>query len=403
MSKHLAAHPEFIKSFVYECFSNGFNEKQASELLDTYAKAEFYTTDKDFKEGVDSFFKQGSSVSKATWNLIKALGSSAKGNVGITAPLGLGAAAGALAPEGVLPENFQGGALSGAALGAVLGALGTRGKGLGSSLRNIGQAVSKGGVGRTALGESAKLLTNKDILKGTGKGILGGLAAAGTTQLMDKGMGGLMPGRKPSMDPNTDMPWYMREGNGSAGNQDVSNVADPFELPPEIMARMRGASSGRSGAVGPLGDIPNKKNELMQLENQISTLQNNLPSGSNPNSYAQRQMLQSQLDNLKIQRNQLVGNIGSLENQVNTDKSNMFNTASRAQRLAERGLASTRNEFDTLRSRQQMAQQGGISGTLMNMYNRMSGLDNRLSELDPVYSGYENELEQARRLQELAQ
>ena len=58
MSKHLAAHPEFIKSFVYECFSNGFNEKQASELLSTYAKAEFYKTDKDFKEGVDSLFKQ---------------------------------------------------------------------------------------------------------------------------------------------------------------------------------------------------------------------------------------------------------------------------------------------------------------------------------------------------------
>lgn len=402
MSKHLAAHPEFIKSFVYECFSNGFNEKQASELLDTYAKAEFYTTDKEFKEGVDSFLKQ-SSVGKATLNLIKALGSSAKGNMGITAPLGIGAAAGALAPEGVLPENFQGGALSGAALGAVLGALGTRGKGLGTSVRNIGKAISTGGVGRTALGESAKLLTNKDILKGTGKGILGGLAAAGTTQLMDKGLGGLLPGRKPSIDPNTGVPWYMREGNNASVNSGGNSVADPFELPPEIMARMGASSSGSAGAAGPLGDVANKKNELLQLENQISTLQNNLPSGSNPSSFAQRQNLQSQLDNLKIQRNQLVGNIGSLERQVNTDKSNMFNAASRAQQLAERGLTSTRNEFDTLRSRQQIAQQGGISGALMNMYNRMSGLDNRLSQLDPMYAGYENELEQARRAQELAQ
>lgn len=405
MSKHLAAHPEFIKAFVYECFSNGFNEKQASELLGTYAKAEFYRTDKDFKEGVDSFIKK-SSVGKATWNLIKALGSSAKGNMGITAPLGIGAAAGALAPEGVLPENFQGGAMSGAALGAVLGALGTRGKGLGSSLKNIGQAVSKGGVGRTAIGESAKLLTNKDILKGTGKGILGGLAAAGTSQLMDKGLGGLMPGRKPSIDPNTGMPWYMRGGNSETSSVGGNNVADPFELPPEIMARISGASSGQAGAssmAGPLGDIPNKKNQLLQLENQISTLQNNLPSGATPTSYAQRQTLQSQLDNLKMQRNQLVTNIGSLEQQVNSDKSNMFNSAARAQQLAERGLASTRNEFDTLRGRQQIAEQGGISGTLMNMYNRMSGLDNRLSELDPIYAGYENELEQARRAQELAQ
>lgn len=406
MSKHLAAHPEFIKAFVYECFSNGFNEKQASDLLCTYAKAEFYRTDKDFKEGVDSFLKQSSTVPKATLNLIKALGSSAKGNMGITAPLGIGAAAGALAPEGVLPENFQGGALSGAALGALLGAVGTRGRGLGSSLSRIGKAISQGGVGRTALGEAGRLVTNKDILKGTGKGILGGLAAAGTTQLMDQGLGGLMPGRKPSIDPNTGMPWYVRGGNAETSNAGGNNVADPFELPPEIMARMSGASSGQAGAssmAGPMGDIPNKKNQLLQLENQISTLQNNLPSGATPTSFAQRQTLQSQLDNLKMQRNQLVGNIGSLESQVNTDKSNMFNSASRTQRLAERGLTSTRNEFDMLRRRQQMAEEGGLLGNVMSMYNNMSGANNRLAELDPIYAGYENELEQARRAQELAQ
>jgi|LakMenEpi03Aug12_release.lakeMendotaPanAssembly.Ray.scaffolds.fasta_scaffold3369034_1 hypothetical protein len=58
MSKHLSAHPDFIEAFVSECFSNGFNEKQASDLLTEYSKAEFYRTDKDFKEGVDSFFKR---------------------------------------------------------------------------------------------------------------------------------------------------------------------------------------------------------------------------------------------------------------------------------------------------------------------------------------------------------
>jgi hypothetical protein len=405
MSKHLSAHPEFIKAFVSECFSQGFNEKQAAELLANYAKAEFYRTDENFKNGVNEFFKEANTVPKATWELIKALGQSIKGKPGLSAPIFTGAAAGAIAPEGVLPDDFQGGALSGAALGGLLGAIGTRGRGLGSSLNRIGKSISSGGVGRTALGEAGRLLTNKAVLKGTGRGILGGLAAAGSTQAMDKGLGGLLPGRKPSIDPNTGMPWYMR---GGAATTQATNtaVADPFELPPEIMARLSAGAGGvQSGSnmVGPLGDLANKKNQLLSLEGQISTLQNTLPSGSTPESFTQRQFIQSQIDDLKMQRNSLVGNIGSLENQVNTDKSNMFNAASRAQQLAERGLASSRNEFDMLRRRQQMAGEGGLIGGAMGLYNRMTGVDRRLAELDPAYAAYENEIEQARKLQELAQ
>jgi len=404
MSKHLSAHPDFIEAFVSECFSNGFNEKQASDLLTEYSKAEFYRTDKDFKEGLDSFFKTANTVPKATFDLIKALGRSIKGRSGLSVPILTGAAAGALAPEGMLPDDFQGGALSGAALGALLGAVGTRGRGMGSSLNRIGKSISGGGVGRTALGEAGRLLTNKSILKNTGRGILGGLAAAGTNQVMDKGLGGLIPGRKPGIDPNTGMPWYMRDG-GSSSQAANTSVADPFELPPEIMARMRSESgAGQAGAniAGPIGDLSNKRNQLLQLENQISALQNALPSNANPRSYAQRQTMQSQLDNLKMQRNQLAGNIGNLETQISTDKSNMFNSAMEAQRLSERGLSSARNEFDTLRRRQQIAQEGGVFGSLMGAYNNMTGLDRQLSELDPVYTGYENELEQARKLQELA-
>jgi hypothetical protein len=404
MSKHLAAHPEFIKSFVTECFLNGFNEKQASALLDTYAKAEFYTTDESFRDGVNSFFKEATSVPKATWELIKALGSATKSKPGLATPLITGAAAGALAPEGVLPESFQGGAISGGVLGGVLGALGTRGRGLGSVLGRVGKAISGGGVGRTALGEAGRLVTNKSILKGIGRGALGGLAAAGTTKAMDSGLSGLMPGRKPSIDPNTGMPWYLRGEAGAARTANTS-VANPFDLPPEIMAHVQGASvptAGAAAAGGPIADLTSNKNQLLQLENQISSLQNSLPSGSTPTSYAQRQAIQSQIDNLKMQRNQMAGNIGQLEAQISTDKSNMFNSASRTQQLAEQGLTSSRNEFDTLRKRQQMAAQGGIIGNLMNAYNRMSGADQRIAELDPIYAGYENELEQARRLQELA-
>jgi hypothetical protein len=402
MSKHLSAHPDFIKAFVSECFSNGFNEKQASDLLTEYSKAEFYRTDKDFKEGLDSTLKNAN-VLKSLGEIGKALGGAVKSNPLISTTIGSGLAAGSLLPAGILPDEYGGGAGTGAIAGGLLGLLATRGKGLGGSLSRIGSAIGKGGVGRTATKEIGKLLTNPKLLKGTALGTGAGLLATGTGNLMNEGFG--FSGRMPKIDPNTGMPWYMRGDNEAAGNQNTNNVADPFELPPEIMARMRSESGeGQAGTnmAGPIGDLSNKRNQLVQLENQISTLQSTLPSNANPRSYAQRQAIQSQIDNLKMQRNQLSGNIGKLETQISTDKSNMFNSAMEAQRLAERGLSSARNEFDTLRRRQQIAQEGGIFGSLMGAYNNMTGLDRQLSELDPVYTGYENELEQARKLQELA-
>lgn len=405
MSKHLVAHPEFIKAFVSECFSNGFNEKQASELLDAYAKAEFYTTDPEYRAGFESTIKEAN-VPKATWGLIKALAQSVKGKPGLSTPIGLGAAAGAFAPEGMLPDNYEGGALSGAALGALLGAVGTGGRGLGSSLNRLGKAISKGGVGRALTGEAGRLVTNPKILKGTGRGILGGLAAAGTSKVMDSGLGGLMPGRKPDINPNTGMPWYMNQGD-SANSQTASSVgSDPFELPPEIMARVRGegaASSANTSSAGPLGLLTNKKNQLVELDNTILNMQNSLPSGSNPTSFGQRQSMQAEIDNLKMRRNQLAKSVGALENQINTDKSNMFNLAAERQQAAEQGLTSTRNEFDMLRRRQQIAEQGGFLGGLMGLYNRMSGANDRLQRLDPMYNSYMQQLEQARKMQELAQ
>jgi hypothetical protein len=386
---------------VSECFSNGFNEKQASDLLTEYSKAEFYRTDKDFKEGVDNTLKNAS-VLKALGEIGKALGGAVKSNPLISTTIGSGLAAGSLLPAGILPDEYGGGAGTGAIAGGLLGLLATRGKGLGGSLSRIGSAIGKGGVGRTATKEIGKLLTNPKLLKGTALGAGGGLLATGTGNLMNEGFG--FSGRMPKINPNTGMPWYMRDG-GSSAKTDNNSVADPFELPPEIMARMRSESgAGQAGVnmAGPIGDLSNKRNQLLQLENQISTLQSTLPSNANPRSYAQRQAIQSQIDNLKMQRNQLSGNIGKLETQINTDKSNMFNSAMEAQRLAERGLSSARNEFDTLRRRQQIAQEGGILGSLMGAYNNMTGLDRQLSELDPAYTGYENEIEQARKLQELA-
>lgn len=402
MSKHLVAHPEFVKAFVSECFSNGFNEKQASELLDTYAKAEFYTTDSDYRAGFESAIKEAN-VPKATLDLIKALGSAAKSRAGISTPIALGAAGGILAPEGILPDNYEGGALSGATLGALLGAIGTRGRGLGSSLNRIGKAVSKGGLGRTLAGEAGRVVINPSILKGTARGAVGGLTAVGGAKLMESGLGGLLPGRKPFIDPNTGMPAYMN-AMGAGNNQSSSAlVSDPFELPNEIMARIQSENTGTGGTNSFSNSLANKKSELVALDNTISQMQNSLPSGSNPNSFAQRQNIQTEIDNLKMRRNQLASSVGQLENRINADKSNMFNLASERQRAAEQGLSSTRNEFDMLRRRQQIAEQGGLVGGLMGLYNRMSGAGNRLQQLDPMYSGYMQQMEQARKMQELAQ
>jgi hypothetical protein len=374
MSKHLSAHPDFIEAFVSECFSNGFNEKQASDLLTEYSKAEFYRTDKDFKEGVDSFFKQSNSA-KNVLNLLKSFAPSLKGSLSTTVPMISGAVGGALAPEGVLPGNFQGGAISGAMLGALLGAVGSKGRGL---------------KGKDFL---------KGLAKGVGRGTLGGLSVVGGVNLADKI-------RKPSIDPNTKIPWYMTEANNAPESQAaISNVPNPFELPPEIMTRMRSESrAGQAGTkrIGPVGDLDNKRNQILDLENQISVLENTLPSGSDPTSYAQRVSQKSQLDNLKKQRKDLVTSVGPIENQINTDKANMRDSANNMRRLSERGLYSTTNEFDMLRRRQQIAEQEGLLGGLMSMYNRISGVDNRLAELDPIYRGYTQQSEQARRLQELA-
>jgi hypothetical protein len=163
MSKHLSAHPEFINAFVLECFSQGFNEKQASELLSTYAQAEFYTTDKDFRDGVDSTFKQAS-VLQALGGLGKALGGAIVKNPKISVPIGTGVAAGALLPSGTLSDEYGGGAGTGAITGALLGLLATRGRGLGGSLSRFGAAMQSGGLGRTTAKEFGKLVTNPAIL-----------------------------------------------------------------------------------------------------------------------------------------------------------------------------------------------------------------------------------------------
>lgn len=384
MSKHLVAHPEFVRAFVSECFSRGFNEKQSSELLDAYAKAEFYTTDKAFREGLDSTIKEA--------GILKAIA-----RLGAV-PVGAGVAAGSLLPAGIISNEYTGGAGTGAIAGGLLGLLATRGRGLGSAMSRLAGAARLGGVGRQSAKELGKLVSNPKLLKGLAGGAGAGLAATGTNNLMSSG-------RFPKMDPNTGVPWYMNDqaaGSSTPGTQ--MTASNPFELPPEIMARVQGgAGSSAFRGRGPIGQIQSQQGELTDLNTQISQLENNLPSGINPASYQQRQSMQAELDNMKMRRNSLASSIGKLQDTVNNDKINISDLAAQRAQQAAAGSQSAMAEFDMLRRRQQIAEQGGLFGGMMGLYNNVSGLNNRLDELAPMYQGYQQQAEQARKLQELAQ
>lgn len=415
MSKHLVAHPEFIKAFVSECFSNGFNEKQASDLLGAYAKAEFYTTDEAFRDGVDNTIKEAG-ILKALGQLGKAVGGAAMRNPGISVPVGAGIAAGGLLPSGIISNEYTGGAGTGALAGGLLGLLATRGKGLGSALSRIGTAVRGGGVGRATAKELGNLVSNPKLLKGLAGGAGAGLVATGTNNLLNEGFG--FSGRLPKMDPNTGVPWYMREQAQRGSSASQVRGTNPFELPPEIMTRVQGgAPAGAAGsgsfASGPLGQLQTQKSNLTALNNRIAELENSLPSSMSPGSYQQRQSMQAEIDNMKMQRNELSTNIGELQSLVDRDKLNISNLSFEKAQQAAAGSQAALNEYDMLRRRQDLANQGykpglgfgdsPITGTLMGLFNKLTGSERRLAELEPIYQGYQDQAEQARRLQELAQ
>ena len=418
MSKHLVAHPEFVKAFVSECFSRGFNEKQSSELLDTYAKAEFYTTDEAFRAGVDTTIKEAG-VFQALGQLGKAVGSAAIRNPAISVPVGAGIAAGGLMPSGIISDEYTGGAGTGAIAGGLLGLLATRGRGLGGALSRIGTAVRGGGVGRATAKEIGNLVSNPNLLKGLAGGAGTGLVATGTNNLMNEGFG--FSGRLPKMDPNTGVPWYMRDqasGSSTSGNQVTGS--NPFELPPEIMARVQGgagagAAAGSAGAagLGPVGQLQRQRGELAALNTRISQLESSLPTGINPASYRQRQGTQAEIDNMKMRRNTLATTIGELQSTVDRDKFNISDLAAQRAQQAAAGSQAAMSEFDMLRRRQELANQGykpglgfgasPVTGTLMGLFNKLTGSERRLAELEPIYRGYQDQAEHARRLQELAQ
>lgn len=401
MDRYLSSNTDFIAAFVETCYAQGFNEKQASALLDTYIKVELCKSDPDFVAGIQEEFNK----SATAWHHLKGLGkamfSGASRHPGLSTALAGGAAAGAMAPEGWAPDNYAGGAGIGALGGSVLGALATRGRGLGSSLGNIGKAITQGGLGRTVIGEGAKLISNPKVLRNTGLGVAAGLSSVGADKFMDAGLqiGGFnLFGRKPAIPVSAGAPSYYSGGGVNPAGQGMS---DPFQLPSEVFSR-----SGGSAAVGGLAAgeavIQNKRNEIVSLNQQIQQIEASMPLGNNPSSFAQRQALQAEADNLKMRRNLMNKEIFNLENSINQDKYRMIDTAAQQTELASRGLSSAQNEFETLRRRQSMENQGGIMGPLTKLYNMISGAKGRLAELDPIYSGYQQQLDEANKLRQLA-
>jgi hypothetical protein len=397
MSQHLSANLDFITSFVETCHAQGFNEKQAAELLNNYAKNEFYLTDKNFRKGVDETLKEAS-VPAALGNLIKAVGGSIIKNPKISIPVASGVAAGSLTPEGVLPESYGGSAMAGGALGGLLGLIATRGKGLGGALSNMGKAVTGGGVLRTGARQGANLLTHPKLLKGIGLGALGGAAVKGTKDIKD-----WATNRLPDISPNTGVPSYMLEGGGVAGGSSPSTDVNLYDLPGDILAQATGTAAGRTGGSSAFIDnLKQNKQQLVDLDNQISELQSSLGPANNPAAYGQRSAIQAQIDNLKMQRNALSMGINKAENKFYSDTNNIINQANQREALANRGLSSSQAEFENIMRRKALEQQGGISGYLMGLYNRLAGTEGRINQLDPIYRGYQNELDRAKQLRELA-
>jgi hypothetical protein len=382
MSNHLSSNMDFISSFVTVCYENGLNEKQACALFDDYAKNEFYLNDKDFKEGFDNTVKQAAGVGGALYNLAKAIGTVAMKHPKISLPVGGSLAAGALAPEGILPDDYSGGVLAGGALGGLLGLLATKGKGLGTAVKRLGTAATQGGLGRTTTAQGLKLLTQPKLWRGVGTGAASGAAAVGVNKLTD-----FISNIHPNIPPAFRVP-------SSAGKEQSSRsvMSNPYELPNEVMARNVAGLNTSGGASDVLSG---KKQQLIELENKISEMQRSLPIASNPSAYSERLALQAQLDNLKEQRNLISSSIDSeAQNLANESQMARANALER-QDAASRGVQTYQNEYENLMRRQQIEQGGGIGGSLMGMYNQLTGLPSRLKTMAPGYSAYQSELERA--------
>jgi hypothetical protein len=410
MHKYLSTHPDFITAFAETCYLNNFTEKQASELFDTYAKAEFLNSDNEFSRAFNATVKQATTVAQA----LKTLGSAAfKGSskgMGYTLPAALGLGAGVASGSGLLPSDASGGLTTGLGVGAAAAGLmgAVKNPALAyKALSRVGNSSIKQ-MPRTIAGiASSPAFINKGLkpaAKLTAQGaVLGGAMGVGQ-QLRNGGIG--IEGMYPKLDPNTGVNSEMM--SGAQAPQGGGNASfDPYDLPGDIVEKLKaerglGGAGGGAQAAGALGATPEivrNREQLTQLDSQISQLQNSVPTANNPASYMQQRQVTSQLDLLKKQRSAVSAALVKAEQLAATDQQRMQQLTAERLRASTKGLNTAQNEYSGLQSRLDTAQNGGLLGKLMGLYNKATGAEGRMRELDPIYRGYNREIENARNIQ----
>lgn len=403
MNKINSANPKFIEAFAQTCFEAGFNEKQASELLNNYLQLDMAHNSPEFQEGFNETLTKNAGTLQALKTLGTGLGNLIRSNPGTSAAVLGGGLLGGLAPAGLVPEDYRGSAALGGGLGAA-GALGLqllagRGRGLGSALTALGHAMRHGGVGRTVAGLGGSMLLNKGMLKGLGAGALAGGVASGVGDLRNEGV--TLPGRYPKM------PGPMPASPQGGGATQAGSNFNPFGLPADIAREAEAYNSPASSAPGGMFDsqqaaIAQGRNDLNQLDSRIQQLQSQLPLASNPSAYSQRMQAQRQIDNLKAQRNQIVQGLTAQENAIAAEKRRLGDIGLQQQIAANKGVASSQEEFENLLKMIEAERAGGIGGRMAGIYNKLRGTSGRLQQLGPIYNDYYNAANQAAQLQALA-
>lgn len=423
MNKLASSHPEFVKSFVLTCASAGFTAKQASLFLDAVIQVEAANTNNDFKDGLKEEFQKSASK----WQALKQIGGGLKnlilppnglaGNINVVLPTvgaGAGYLADAMGGEGTAPDSWLGGGTIGAGLGAVAGLLAgkNKGKAISNFTKELGNRINTGGVGRHLAGGALGLLTKKDMLKNTARGGLAGLGIAAGSKLHNQVS-------YPDVNPNTGVPWYMSDGSptpdgyapsfpeqAAGSNNPFGLATDPEELErygPNGYRSPQGQSQS-AGLRGPQLDMANAQSKLVGLDNQIAGLQQQVnAAGNTPAGYQQSAAVRAQLDALKEQRGAIVSQIEGYETIVNQDKQRMAEAAANMRQTGTTGLESGTEEFNNLRARIEAANRGGIWGRVMQGYNYLTDPESRMRELQPQYDAYQQMVDRANRIQQMAQ
>jgi hypothetical protein len=423
MQKLASTHPEFIKSFTSACAKEGFTAKQASLFLDAYIQAEAAMLSSDFNAGLKEEFQKSATKLKG----LKQLGTGLKnlimpkggllGDPNVVIPAagaGLGYLADTMGGEGTAPDSWLGGGTIGAGLGAIAGLLSRKNKmkGIKAFTSELGNRISKGGVGRHLAGGALDLVGNKNMLKRTGQGVLGGLGLAAGSKMYSAGA-------YPDINPNTGIPWYLSDGSSAPGGYTPSfpsqeaGANNPFGLATDVEElekygpggyRPTNAQTQQSGIRGPQLDAANAQSKLVGIDNQISGLQQQInAAGNTPGGYQQTAAIRAQLDSLKAQRGAIASQLEGYTNILNEDKQRMAEAADRMRRTGSAGLESGTEEFNNLRARIEAANKGGIWGGVMKGYNYLTDPERRMRELQPQYDAYQQMLDRANRIQQMAQ